>query len=65
MYVRSYILLLRSHPASSSHIIHAIPLKDISILTENYRADDKLVKDYGLVAGATLHLVLALRGGFL
>lgn len=31
----------------------------------NYRADDKLVKDYDLEGGATLHLVLALRGGFL
>lgn len=29
----------------------------------NHRADDKTAEDYNLEAGATLHLVLALRGG--
>ena len=27
------------------------------------RADDKMASEYNLEAGATLHLVLALRGG--
>ena len=27
------------------------------------RADDKVVKDFNIAAGAVLHLVLALRGG--
>lgn len=27
------------------------------------RADDKMASEYGLEGGATLHLVLALRGG--
>jgi len=30
-----------------------------------YRADDKTAADYNLEGGATLHLVLALRGGAL
>lgn len=29
-----------------------------------YRADDKMASEYNLEGGATLHLVLALRGGF-
>ena len=29
----------------------------------DYRADDKSASEYNLEAGATLHLVLALRGG--
>ena len=28
------------------------------------RADDKMASEYNLEGGATLHLVLALRGGF-
>lgn len=32
-------------------------------LCENLRADDKTADDYSLTGGATLHLVLALRGG--
>lgn len=32
-------------------------------LMGNYRADDKAASEYGLEGGATLHLVLALRGG--
>lgn len=32
-------------------------------LTKVYRADDKTAADYQLEGGATLHLVLALRGG--
>lgn len=30
---------------------------------QNHRADDKTAEDYSLTGGATLHLVLALRGG--
>lgn len=30
---------------------------------DNPRADDKTADDYALTGGATLHLVLALRGG--
>lgn len=33
------------------------------ILYDNRRADDKTADDYSLTGGATLHLVLALRGG--
>lgn len=29
-----------------------------------HRADDKTAAEYGLEGGATLHLVLALRGGY-
>jgi thiamine monophosphate kinase len=29
----------------------------------NHRADDKTAEEYALEGGATLHLVLALRGG--
>lgn len=29
----------------------------------SYRADDKTASEYNLEGGATLHLVLALRGG--
>lgn len=29
----------------------------------DHRADDKTADDYSLTGGATLHLVLALRGG--
>jgi len=32
-------------------------------LTQYYRADDKAVADYSIKPGATIHLVLALRGG--
>jgi hypothetical protein len=32
-------------------------------LTQIRRADDKTAADYQLEGGATLHLVLALRGG--
>lgn len=32
-------------------------------LTVNFRADDKAASEYNLEGGATLHLVLALRGG--
>lgn len=32
-------------------------------LCDNFRADDKTADDYSLTGGATLHLVLALRGG--
>ena len=28
-----------------------------------YRADDKIAKDFNILPGAVLHLVLALRGG--
>ncbi|TQN74368.1 NEDD8 [Colletotrichum shisoi] len=39
--------------------------KEIELDIENeYKAvDDKSASEYGLEAGATLHLVLALRGG--
>lgn len=33
---------------------------DFSVL---HRSDDKTASEYGLEGGATLHLVLALRGG--
>lgn len=29
-----------------------------------YRPDDKTARDFGITAGAVLHLVLALRGGY-
>lgn len=32
-------------------------------LNDHHRADDKTADDYSLTGGATLHLVLALRGG--
>lgn len=32
-------------------------------LYDHPRADDKTAEDYSLEGGATLHLVLALRGG--
>lgn len=32
-------------------------------LTVDFRADDKAASEYNLEGGATLHLVLALRGG--
>ncbi len=31
--------------------------------SDSYRADDKTAAEYQLEGGATLHLVLALRGG--
>lgn len=34
------------------------------MLMHAHRADDKTAADYQLEGGATLHLVLALRGGF-
>lgn len=30
----------------------------------DYRPDDKTAKDFNITAGAVLHLVLALRGGW-
>jgi len=36
---------------------------DVSRNTRHYRADDKTAAEYNLEGGATLHLVLALRGG--
>ncbi|OHE90743.1 ubiquitin family protein [Colletotrichum orchidophilum] len=36
--------------------------KEIELDIEN-EVDDKSASEYGLEAGATLHLVLALRGG--
>jgi hypothetical protein len=39
--------------------LHAKSMK----LIQRYRADDKTAADYQLEGGATLHLVLALRGG--
>lgn len=33
------------------------------MLAGNVRADDKMASEYNLEGGATLHLVLALRGG--
>lgn len=41
------------------------PVQQRLIYGGKQMADDKLVKDYELEPGATLHLVLALRGGFL
>lgn len=35
----------------------------LTTLKTKHRADDKTAEDYNLEAGATLHLVLALRGG--
>jgi ubiquitin-like protein Nedd8 len=35
----------------------------LMLLTVHIRADDKTAADYSLEGGATLHLVLALRGG--
>ena len=35
----------------------------VSHRCDAYRADDKLVKEFNIAAGAVLHLVLALRGG--
>ncbi len=36
---------------------------DSKLLTDCDRADDKTAQEYNLEGGATLHLVLALRGG--
>jgi ubiquitin-like protein Nedd8 len=33
------------------------------LIGSEYRADDKTAVEYSLEGGATLHLVLALRGG--
>ena len=38
-------------------------LEICDILIVSSRADDKTAAEYGLEGGATLHLVLALRGG--
>lgn len=38
--------------------------KESRVLMMVHRADDKTAEDYQLEGGATLHLVLALRGGF-
>lgn len=40
-------------------------LNEILTRMKSTRADDKTAADYNLEGGATLHLVLALRGGFL
>ena len=36
----------------------------VARLTSSDRADDKSASEYNLEGGATLHLVLALRGGY-
>lgn len=40
-----------------------IPLEVYLQLLADNRADDKTASEYNLEGGATLHLVLALRGG--
>ncbi|ROW16301.1 hypothetical protein VPNG_01899 [Cytospora leucostoma] len=39
------------------------PVQQRLIFGGKQMADDKTADDYGLTGGATLHLVLALRGG--
>ena len=43
--------------------VDSSPPPDANTSTLGYRADEKTAEDYNLEGGATLHLVLALRGG--
>jgi hypothetical protein len=45
-----------------SHLLHTFSSQLCLIVA--CRPDDKKASDFGIVAGAVLHLVLALRGGF-
>lgn len=51
--------------AKRGFILYELKIRKISMLTWflEYRADDKTAEEYALEGGATLHLVLALRGG--
>ena len=40
-----------------------LALLNANLVSYEFRADDKMASEYNLEAGATLHLVLALRGG--
>lgn len=42
---------------------HLDTLQNLILTAVPYRADDKTAEEYKLEGGATLHLVLALRGG--
>lgn len=64
----------RGHPTSTAAFdfrreadVCASPVRPVEISFTNVlgrvRADDKTAKEYNLEGGATLHLVLALRGG--
>ena len=48
----------RSHSYPAEKVLKDTPLTHLS-----HRADDKTAEEYALEGGATLHLVLALRGG--
>jgi len=37
----------------------------VELTVDRYRPDDKTARDLNIIAGAVLHLVLALRGGTL
>ena len=42
-----------------------IRVRDVELTVNCYRPDDKTAREQNIVAGAVLHLVLALRGGTL
>jgi len=63
---------LSSFPERLSHLYLCFPYsfhtRDIEIqvliIHEHHRADEKTAADFNLEGGSTLHLVLALRGGY-
>jgi len=48
---------------SKCQFLHVVQAGLIADHASTYRSDDKTAEEYKLEGGATLHLVLALRGG--
>ncbi|KAG7043559.1 ubiquitin-like protein 1 [Colletotrichum scovillei] len=57
------VILLERGIMLSLGTLGEFPTETIPLTRCSNRVDDKSASEYGLEAGATLHLVLALRGG--